>query len=132
MYSETGNRLSEEWEKQAEYNFTVQSRQSRTEAEWMQVFILGITSELGELLEEMAWKLHRPRGSSIFGPNVMFELADITKYVISMWQVAGADANTMLDFLGQKNEILRHRWQQEFTDPVENKTILLLDLDGCG
>jgi NTP pyrophosphatase (non-canonical NTP hydrolase) len=123
-------KLDEIWYQQIEYNRKVFEKQSRTSAEWMQTYLLGLISECGELLQEMNWKQHRLDYAEEFGPNVPEELADITKYVFSMWQIMGIRPDQMLQFLWDKGVMLEQKFQQEHRPRVQGKDVMLLDLDG--
>lgn len=122
--------LQEVWDHQIVYNDVVKELQQRSSAEWMQTYILGCISELGELLREMNWKKHRLENVEEFGPNVQEELADITKYVFSMWQLLNTSPQEMLNAVHQKGIILSQLLLQEQQDAFVDQKILMLDLDG--
>jgi NTP pyrophosphatase (non-canonical NTP hydrolase) len=119
------------WIQQQNYNADIRKIQTKTDGEWMINYILGTMSELAELLEQMNWKQHRFTTINSFGPNVEEELADVTKYILSMWQLLGHTPQTMINAMAQKGMILNQLLKQE-TNPIPNdKMILMLDLDGC-
>ena len=119
------------WIQQQNYNADIRTIQQKTDAEWMINYILGTMSELAELLEEMNWKQHRFTTLNSFGPNVEEELADITKYVISMWQLMGHTPQTMIDAMYEKGVILSQLLRQDTIPTIQGRQVLLLDLDGC-
>lgn len=122
--------LSNVWNSQKTYNNRIKSIQDRTTADWMQTYILGVISECGELLREIRWKNHRVENRSEFSNNVSEELADLTKYIFSMWDQMGYEPHQMLDFVQRKTDWMDFLHQQEHRDPWENECILMLDLDG--
>lgn len=119
------------WEQQKLYNEKVKHLHRRSESEWIMDYILGTMRELGELLEQIKWKVHRETKMKELGPNVDEEMADVTKYVFSMWQLLGKKPEDMLNALHIKGEILDQLFRQEMRDELEGKSIIMLDLDGC-
>lgn len=122
--------LYDVWIQQELYNREIFRRQQRTSAEWMINYILGAHSELSELLDETSWKTHRVHSVTEFGPNVIEELTDITKYVFSMWQMIGATPQDMIYYTYQKGRILEQLLRQEGMNPPVGEKIVMLDLDG--
>ena len=120
--------LADVWQQQAQYNRDVRQIQDRSEAEWMETYILGMMSELGDLLKEMNWKRHRLRSSEDFGPNVPEELVDITKYVYSMWILMGYTPEEMLQRTYLKGTYLASLFRQNFFQEVKDK-VVIFDLD---
>lgn len=118
------------WTQQAEYNLKVLGKQNRTSAQWMEVYILGVISELGELLQEMNWKKHRLKYAEEFGPNVLEELTDLTKFTICMWQIMGVPPEEMLQRCWEKGVLLEQKFSQEHRPEVLNSDVMVLDLDG--
>jgi NTP pyrophosphatase (non-canonical NTP hydrolase)/FMN phosphatase YigB (HAD superfamily) len=105
--------------------FAIQNRRS---AEWMETYLLGLMSEVGELLTAMRWKKHRLNTVDEFGPGTLEELADITKYVISMWQLMGVNPEEMVDAVIEKTEFLDKMYAQEFSPKLKEK-VVIFDLD---
>lgn len=120
--------LREIWQQQGEYNERVKKRQARSPAEWMEVYILGLMSECGQLLEAMRWKKHRLQSIEEFGPNVPDELADLTKYVLSMWQLIGYSPREMLEQVYRKGLLLDVLFTQEFETELK-KDVVIFDVD---
>lgn len=119
------------WEQQAQYNQKVKEIQQRSQVEWTETYLLGLVSEIGELLQECNWKKHRLHSSEEFGPNVPEELADLTKFIFSLWNNLGYGPDEMLQSCWQKGIALEQKFQQEHRPRLANKRVLLLDLDGC-
>jgi hypothetical protein len=122
--------LEQIWDKQQEYNLKVQDLQDRSSTEWLVNYILGTHSQLTELLNQTNWKTHRIRDMDPYGPNIAEELADITKYVFSMWQVMGYTETDMLNAMQRKGEVLEQLLYQETHPSPKDRNILMLDLDG--
>jgi NTP pyrophosphatase (non-canonical NTP hydrolase) len=120
--------LSSVWVQQSLYNQRVKLRQERSEPEWMETYILGLISECGQLLEAMRWKKNRLESIEEFGPNVPEELADVTKFVFSMWILLGYTPEDMLEEVYAKGILLEQIFQQEFENKLQPK-VVIFDLD---
>jgi NTP pyrophosphatase (non-canonical NTP hydrolase) len=123
--------LDEVWEKQQSYNDAIrQQHPNKTNSEWLINYILGATSELSDLLQQTNWRNNSIYTVDEFGPNVIEELADVTKYIFSLWQLMGLTPLDMLNSMALKGEILNQILYQETRPPIKNHNILMLDLDG--
>ncbi len=116
------------WDQQTAYNAKVHKRQTRTSGEWMETYILGLMSECGQLLEAMRWKRNRVQFVEEFDPNAAEELADITKYVFSMWILLGYKPIGMLEKVYDKGLFLDSVYTQEFEAELGDK-VVIFDLD---
>lgn len=116
------------WDEQKRYNELIRSEQPDTN--WMPQYLLGMVSEVDEVLREINWKRHRIETSKVNPDNVARELADITKYVMSMWEFMGYSPEDMIQFVSEKNEMLEQLYLQENTLMPVGRRILIFDLDG--
>lgn len=122
------------WTEQQEHNERVQGIVCQSSQEWVVTFILGLISECDELLRAMQWKQHRkPYGTDLTRSdkrNIAEELADVTKYVLCLWQQFGFDLADFLSFVDAKGELVAQLLRQEFEEPPPGTPILITDLDG--
>lgn len=118
------------WEKQKAYNLKVRQRKPMGWEEWMKDYLLGVVTEMDEVLGEINWKAHR-KGKNIDRINLARELADITKYLFSAWDWAGYSAQDMLYFVHEKSLEMEAQWRQDFeiTYPP-GCPIIIFDIDG--
>jgi NTP pyrophosphatase (non-canonical NTP hydrolase) len=123
-------KLTKLWRMQYDYNASLKRDNKIFGREnWTEKYLLGLVAETNEILEDINWKRHRRKIPTIDTCNLAYELADLTKYVLSLWQVWGFTEEEMLDYCIQKSEILEELYQQEFrTIPTGN--ILITDIDG--
>lgn len=135
-YLRAGWVLNHVWDEQHRYNAQVlrERGQSLTEPpreEWTQDYLLGMVTEIGEVLREIQWKRHR-RGelTQPITDNIAEELADLTKYVMSLWIVWGFSPRDMLLAVRAKSGQLQRRWQLEHSSPAPGQPVLVVDLDG--
>lgn len=123
--------LSEVWDKQQSYNTLVQNQdRNKTPSDWMVNYILGANSELAELLQQTNWRYSAIHSITEFGPNVAEELADVTKYIFSLWQLMGFTEQDMLNAMNQKGDLLNQLMYQETRGTLRRRRIVMLDLDG--
>jgi len=122
--------LSEVWDKQEEYNDEMFKQRFMSSSDWMENYVHGMTAQLGQLIEQAGWRKHHVKSVEDFGPNIKEELADLTKYIFSMWQIMGFTEQDMLDAMELKGEILAQLLRQEIQSPVIRRRIVMLDLDG--
>ncbi len=62
--------------------------------------------------------------------RIAIELADITKYVLSLWQHLGFTVEDLLAYVDIKNAIMEQRYRQEFEPLPTDRPVLVTDLDG--
>lgn len=124
------NRLKDVWDEQQRYNERVRARKSGTYEEWMERYLLGVVSEMNEVLDEINWKAHR-QGRVLDRTNLARELADLTKYVISLWEWSGFTWDDMLFRVHEKSVELERQWEQDFVGNIPDGAIVVItDLDG--
>lgn len=121
------------WERQKDYNRTV-IRSDGTDPDapdrhfWSKQYLLGLISEVDEVLDMLRWKRHRRNKTKVIRHNLAMELADLTKYVMSLWQIWDFDVEEVLEHVNYKNVVLEEQWRMEHTTLPEK--VLLCDMDG--
>lgn len=127
-------KLEKLWLEQSRYNVRIRfkSQHPQDQSYWAKQYILGLVSELSEVLEEVDWKVHRNKLQSDHDiHNLGRELADVTKYVMCLWELYNFTPAQMLQFIEDKNAELEHKFQQEFgTYLAPDVDILISDIDG--
>lgn len=119
------------WERQKEYNQKIKRMDGDFNADyWTQIYLLGLVSEIDEVLRDINWKRHRKNRTRLDRENLGYELADLMKYMISLWEVWGFDQNEMLRFCHAKSEILEELLKQEHRVIPQDRPILITDIDG--
>lgn len=124
--------LSKVWKQQREYNQKIFKIEGGNEPHvWTQQYLLGLADQISEVLKEIRWKRHRREsGKKVIPLNVLEEIADITKFAISIAQVWGFTEEDLLNAMYEKGEILDFKLQMEFAEPLRGRKILITDVDG--
>jgi len=124
-----GESLRHLWLKQDAYNSLIKDIQlERDPIEWTKTYLLGMVSEVDEILRNIQWKLHKKDNPKLSLTNIGFEFADLTKYIFSLWQVWGFSPEQMLAFIDLKSKMLHLMLAQESV--ILSKNIVISDIDG--
>lgn len=129
------NRLEEFWVEQKLYNTDIRNENDfsidHPVTYWSKQYLLGLVSEIDEVLREINWKRHRKRqGVALSRENLALELSDLTKYVMSLWQLYDFSLWEMLDWINIKSYIMRTQWEMERAKPEPEQLIVICDIDG--
>lgn len=95
--------------------------------------VLHLISECDELLRKSgSWQPHRNirhRRVMENRPAIAYELTDIHKYLISLYQIWGFTPDDMREYWAKKDMIVRQRHSEEFVKSLDQPSVLI-DLDG--
>jgi len=120
--------LKKIWDDQISYNQRLRIEESRSNPAWITHHAMGLQEEIYELLREVDWKFHRaPKATT--NASAPWELADITKYVLSLWQDFGIGQEEALEWISLKTGYLEQVYYQEHPHTLQ-QNVLILDLDG--
>lgn len=118
------------WDTQAAYDKQIRARNLASTSEWTTTLLLGLVSECDEVLREINWKRHRQQFRQVNKENLAEELADLSKYVMALWQLWDFTLEDALEAIQLKSQIMEQRLHQEFHPPQPPQPILIVDLDG--
>lgn len=119
------------FQQQIEYNNKIRTPERESKEQWTETYLLGLVSEIDDILDVIRWKRHRSVYD--FEPdkiNLGYDFADLTKYVLSLWELWEFSANDILDFVRQKSDILDELHRQEFEQIPTDRLIIITDIDG--
>lgn len=99
---------------------------------WTTVFLLHLTKEQAEVLDEIPFKMHRKENKEIILSNILEELIDIQKFVLGLFQIWGFTYEDYLKAFDMKTAVVEQRYRQEHELDLldKNKLICGIDLDG--
>jgi len=121
------------WDRQKKYNDTIKSLEGNWDREyWTEKYLLGLVSEIDEILDEIKWKRHRRRDSkTLRRDNIGLELADVFKYSLCLFDLWGFSKDEMLDIVQQKGRMLDFKLKMEFKGKLSKGTkVVIIDIDG--
>lgn len=123
--------FNEVFKQQESYNFNIRRKTSLTRERWTETYLLGLVSEIDDILDSIRWKRHR--GGFDTNPdliNLGYDFADLTKYVLSLWELWGFESPDVLEFVKNKSTILDELYRQEFEQIPHDRLVVITDLDG--
>lgn len=130
--SELEERLRKLWEDQIKFNISVGQLdyKDRSSEEMLQVYLLGMMTEMSELLTKTNWKHHRKQNKpTVSGTDLADGLADIGKYALCLFQLFGYTPEMMLDCMQKKTDAMWHVLGSEFSQPAAGQSVILCDID---
>jgi len=116
-------------EQQSKYNNVIRAANPLSKEEWTSTYLLGLISEIDDVLDAIHWKRHRKQDIKFIETNIGHQLADLTKYVLSLWEIWGFSAEQIQIYVDRKSKFLEHMLTQE-NILLTNEQILIVDLDG--
>lgn len=123
--------LDDIWADQADFNELFWPVPEEPEERFRQTekFVLYMTEELVELLRAIRYKVHRrPIGWKPSEAAVRDQLADLLKYLISLFQIWGLGPTDMIREYWRKSMVCRQRYSEEFVLNLEQPTAVV-DID---
>ena len=119
------------WDVQKSYNDRIMLEEGTADPEyWSRNYLLGIVSEIDEVLREINWKRHRKSNKQVIRENILEELADIYKFVLSLTAIWGFSYSDLQNAALNKSAVLDFKLDMEFRKPVSNERIIIFDIDG--
>lgn len=91
--------------------------------------MLGLHSELDEVLDELNWKSHRNVPGTIIRQNLLEECVDVFKFALSLFTTWGFTPEEVGDEFMRKSAVVEQRYAQELMLPEDGR-IVGVDIDG--
>ena len=123
------DRLDELWEVQKRFS-TKSVFPSKEEG--TKDLVLGVMSELDELLREISWKVHRKEPKIIIRDNLLEEIIDLQKYIWSIAILWDFSIDDIYREFKRKSIVVEQRWKQEMSlDGISSSQVIAgIDIDG--
>ena len=116
--------------RQKRFNEFLKRNIDKDKLEWTLTFVQGLQLETAELLQHIDWHPNWKGFSREDRTSIALELADITKYLLCLWQEYDFSYKEMIQWLHIKSDIIDTRGLQKFQPPPKDRTVLFVDLDG--
>lgn len=127
MPVDIGVQLRRFWKMNRETNDAIKSAHADTK-NWIDVYLMGLVEELGELMKVAQWKKHRKVPAADL-KNIRYEIADVITYAVCLCQEYGVTEDDLVLDLLTKGLVIKSRFLREFLPP-RSKRIIVTDLDG--
>lgn len=125
------SQLRKLWERQQDFNDAIKASKPGSTEYWAKQYLLGISSEVGEVLREIVWKDHRKATQSLNRDNLGMELADLFKLTMCLFQLYHFTMEDMLMFVEAKTSEVEKRHKQEFSEAAKpGQLVVISDIDG--
>lgn len=111
--------LANIWETQKEFQKNFYDLENLSEADKIKLtkeFILSMHRELGEVLNEIPWKLHRANDKEYSVEHIQEELIDVQKFLMNLFLIWGMTPETFYDIFMKKSAIVQARYDEEKKD----------------
>jgi len=108
--------LAEIWQVQKEFQKNFYDLENLSEEEKIKLtkeFILSMHRELGEVLNEIPWKLHRANSKEYSNEHIQEELIDVQKFLLNLFLIWGMTPETFYDIFMKKSAIVQTRYDEE-------------------
>ena len=120
--------LNEIWQKQKEFQYHFYDPDALAEDTRVALtkeYILCIHRELGEVLNNTPWKLHRANNAIYDIPHAQEELIDCFKFLINLCILQGMTPESFKQLFFKKSKIVEQRYQDEIVEPSKNGQLTL-------
>ena len=99
-------------------------------SEWTKQLLLGMVSEIGEVMDRIDWKVHSPRNQRISVHNLKIEIVDLFKYVLSLAELWEMTPHELLSMTRDKTSEIALKMSEQMWRPKQLRPILVTDIDG--
>lgn len=108
--------LTKIWEVQRDFQknfYDLENLSEEDKLKFTKEFILSMHRELGEVLNEIPWKLHRANSDDYSVDHVQEELIDVQKFLLNLFLIWGMNPDTFYDLFMKKSAIVQARYDSE-------------------
>jgi len=100
---------------------------------WNKEYVLALSKEVYEVLDEIDWKMHTSKKSEDVNDNVLEECVDVLKYLFGIIQLNGFNVNELHQKFIDKSKVVEAKFNQEEVMKkikASDKKIAFIDIDG--
>lgn len=92
-------------------------------------YVLHMLSEANSLLDQVNWKMHHKKESSVKRGDLVLEIIDVWKYLLSIALIWGITPEEFYQAFDEKSSLVEQRYLQEFAT-LDGREIVVCDIDG--
>jgi len=100
---------------------------------WNKEYVLALSKEVYEVLDEIDWKMHTSKKSEDVNDNVLEECVDVLKYLFGIIQLNGFNVEDLHQKFIDKSKVVEAKFNQEEVMKkikASDKKIAFIDIDG--
>ena len=100
---------------------------------WNKEYVLALSKEVYEVLDEIDWKMHTSKDSEDVNDNVLEECVDVLKYLFGIIQLNGFSVDDLYEKFIDKSKVVEAKFnQEEVMKKIKSsdKKIAFIDIDG--
>lgn len=100
---------------------------------WNKEYVLALSKEVYEVLDEIDWKMHTSKKSEDVNDNVLEECVDVLKYLFGIIQLNGFSVDDLYEKFMDKSKVVEAKFkQEEVMEKIKasDKKIAFIDIDG--
>jgi hypothetical protein len=100
---------------------------------WNKEYVLALSKEVYEVLDEIDWKMHTSKKSEDVNDNVLEECVDVLKYLFGIIQLNGFSVEDLHQKFIDKSKVVEAKFnQEEVMKKIKesDKEIAFIDIDG--
>lgn len=100
---------------------------------WNKEYILALSKEVYEVLDEIDWKSHTTKITEDVNDNILEECVDVMKYLLGLMQLNGFSIDDIYAKFKDKSKVVEAKFAQEETMnklKASDKQIAFIDIDG--
>ena len=100
---------------------------------WNKEYILALSKEVYEVLDEIDWKSHTTKITEDVDDNILEECVDVMKYLLGLMQLNGFSIDDIYSKFKDKSNVVEAKFTQEETMnkiKKSSKPIAFIDIDG--
>tara|TARA_R110000744_G_scaffold3594_2_gene13548 strand:+ start:10566 stop:11498 length:933 start_codon:yes stop_codon:yes gene_type:complete len=100
---------------------------------WNKEYILALSKEVYEVLDEIDWKMHTTKKTEDVNDNVLEECVDVLKYLFGIIQLNGFSVDELYEKFIDKSNVVEAKFKQEKVMQkikASEKKIAFIDIDG--
>ena len=100
---------------------------------WNKEYVLALSKEVYEVLDEIDWKMHTSKKSEDVNDNVLEECVDLLKKLLGIIQLKGFSVDDLHEKFIDKSKVVEAKFkQEEVMDKIKasDRKIAFIDIDG--
>ena len=130
MAGKMTDRLDEMVERQAAFQKRIGLFNGEDPEKETKELLLSIHKKTGDVLDGLAWKLHRKSGVIPDRDNIQDQIIDLLKFLFILANEWGMDSDEIFEWFIKKSDYVEARYDREFSLELSDAACVVVDIDG--